>query len=140
MMGFRACFMSPRAIVRGEFSAVAGKVASKLLAVDEAHCISQWGHDFRPEYSRLGEARKKLGDPPTIALTATATDDVREDIIAQLGLREPTVVVTGFDRPGLLYESRRIAKGGTRMRYADRSAPAGAGQRARLLRHAQSRG
>jgi ATP-dependent DNA helicase RecQ len=78
--------------------------------VDEAHCISQWGHDFRPEYAQLGAVRQRLGSPTTIALTATATDDVREDIIHRLGLREPGVVVTGFDRPNLMYESRRITK------------------------------
>jgi ATP-dependent DNA helicase RecQ len=104
-------YVAPERLFAPNFQPLLEKLRPKLLAVDEAHCISQWGHDFRLEYSRLGEARKKLGDPPTIALTATATDDVREDIVAQLGLREPTVVVTGFDRPGLLYESRRIAKG-----------------------------
>jgi ATP-dependent DNA helicase RecQ len=107
-------YVAPERLFAPNFQPLLEKLRPKLLAVDEAHCISQWGHDFRPEYSRLGEARKKLGEPPTIALTATATDDVREDIIAQLGLRDPTVVVTGFDRPGLLYESRRIAKGGNK--------------------------
>jgi ATP-dependent DNA helicase RecQ len=107
-------YVAPERSFAPNFQPLLEKLRPKLLAVDEAHCISQWGHDFRPEYSRLGEARKKLGLPPTIALTATATDDVREDIIAQLGLRDPTVVVTGFDRPGLLYESRRISKGGNK--------------------------
>jgi ATP-dependent DNA helicase RecQ len=104
-------YVAPERLFAPNFQSLLEKLRPKLLAVDEAHCISQWGHDFRPEYSRLGEARKKLGLPPTIALTATATDDVREDIILQLGLRDPTVVVTGFDRPSLLYESRRISKG-----------------------------
>jgi ATP-dependent DNA helicase RecQ len=107
-------YVAPERLFAPNFQPLLEKLRPRLLAVDEAHCISQWGHDFRPEYSRLGEARKKLGEPPTIALTATATDDVREDIIAQLGLRDPTVVVTGFDRPGLLYESRRISKGGNK--------------------------
>ena len=79
--------------------------------MDEAHCISQWGHDFRPEYSRLGEIRQRLKAPTTIALTATATEDVRADIIHQLSLVDPSVVVTGFDRPNLRYESRRVGKG-----------------------------
>nr|MCU0624564.1 RecQ family ATP-dependent DNA helicase [Gemmatimonadaceae bacterium] len=74
-----------------------------LLAVDEAHCISEWGHDFRPSYMRIGEVRERLGTPPTIALTATATPTVRDDIARVLGLREPEVVVTGFDRPNLWY-------------------------------------
>jgi ATP-dependent DNA helicase RecQ len=74
-----------------------------LLAVDEAHCISEWGHDFRPSYQRLGALRTALGEPPVIALTATATPAVRKDIAAQLALRDPEVVVTGFDRTNLSY-------------------------------------
>jgi len=100
-------YVAPERLFAGNFAHLLDRLRPKLLAVDEAHCISQWGHDFRPEYSRLGEARNRLGNPATIALTATATEDVRADIITQLGLREPTVVVTGFDRPNLRYESRR---------------------------------
>jgi ATP-dependent DNA helicase RecQ len=104
-------YVAPERIFGANFQPLLEKLRPKLLAVDEAHCISQWGHDFRPEYARLGEARQRLGNPPTIALTATATEDVRGDIIQQLGLRDPKVVVTGFDRPTLLYECRRIANG-----------------------------
>jgi ATP-dependent DNA helicase RecQ len=74
-----------------------------LLAVDEAHCVSEWGHDFRPSYLRLREVRKLLGDPPVAALTATATEEVRADIVRQLGLRDPAVLVTGFDRRNLVW-------------------------------------
>lgn len=74
-----------------------------LLAIDEAHCISQWGHDFRPSYLRIRALREALGDPPTIALTATATPAVRRDIALQLALRDPRVVITGFDRTNLSY-------------------------------------
>ncbi len=74
-----------------------------LLAIDEAHCISEWGHDFRPSYLRVKEVRARLGNPPTVALTATATPEVREDIARQLELRDPTVVITGFDRTNLSY-------------------------------------
>ncbi|MEO7003827.1 MAG: RecQ family ATP-dependent DNA helicase, partial [Acidobacteriaceae bacterium] len=74
-----------------------------LLAIDEAHCISQWGHDFRPSYLRMRAVREALGDPPTIALTATATPTVRRDIARQLALRDPRVVITGFDRTNLSY-------------------------------------
>jgi len=76
----------------------------RLLAVDEAHCISQWGHDFRPDYAKLGRFRAMLGNPPTIALTATATDTVRQDIIAQLALRSPRTFIRGFVRPNLHYD------------------------------------
>ncbi len=78
-------------------------IGVSLLAVDEAHCISQWGHDFRPSYLRLRAVREGLGSPPAIALTATATPQVRTDIIAHLGLRDPEVVITGFDRTNLSY-------------------------------------
>ncbi|MGH8248724.1 MAG: RecQ family ATP-dependent DNA helicase, partial [Gammaproteobacteria bacterium] len=79
-----------------------------LIAVDEAHCISEWGHDFRPEYRRLSELRDVLPGIPILALTATATGRVREDILRQLRLRHPSVYVAGFNRPNLLY--RVVAK------------------------------
>ena len=82
-----------------------------LLAVDEAHCISEWGHDFRPDYARIGRFRERLGYPQTIALTATATPDVREDIVRNLGLREPAVFVTGFARPNLRFECETLHQG-----------------------------
>ncbi|HKO11430.1 MAG TPA: ATP-dependent DNA helicase RecQ, partial [Acidobacteriaceae bacterium] len=72
-----------------------------LFAVDEAHCISQWGHDFRPDYLDLPQAIAALGRPPVLAMTATASPAVRDDIIARLGLREPRVLVRGFDRPNI---------------------------------------
>src|SRR5690606_14111472 len=90
-------FRSPR------FVEMARRVGVRLLAVDEAHCISQWGHDFRPDYMKLGKFRARLGDPPTIALTATATEDVRADIVAQLRLRSPKTIITGFARSNLHY-------------------------------------
>jgi ATP-dependent DNA helicase RecQ len=77
-----------------------------LFAVDEAHCISEWGHDFRPSYLRLARVREALGSPPLIALTATATPHVREDIVRQLQMGRPTVIVTGFDRSNLTYYVR----------------------------------
>ncbi|MFL5794379.1 MAG: RecQ family ATP-dependent DNA helicase [Actinomycetota bacterium] len=72
-----------------------------LLVVDEAHCISTWGHDFRPEYARLGDMREALGRPQALALTATAAPPVRREIVEGLGLRDPAVVVRGFDRPNI---------------------------------------
>ncbi len=75
-----------------------------LLAVDEAHCVSQWGHDFRPDYLALASARRAMGDPPCVALTATATPRVQGDIADQLDLRDPVRLVTGFNRPNLTFE------------------------------------
>ena len=103
-------YVAPERFFSANFEPLLSGLKVKLLAIDEAHCISQWGHDFRPEYLQLGEVRRRLNSPPTIALTATATDDVRADIIRGLELREPSIVITGFDRPNLSYQSRRIAK------------------------------
>ncbi len=79
-----------------------------LLAVDEAHCISEWGPDFRPRYRQLGQLRRAVGGPPTIALTATATRETREDIIRVLGLSRPVLALTTFDRTNLYFSVRRL--------------------------------
>jgi ATP-dependent DNA helicase RecQ len=101
-------YVAPERFATGRFRDLIRDLKPRLFAIDEAHCISQWGHDFRREYQQLGEVRDALGRPPTIALTATATAEVRADISRSLGLVDPSVVVTGFDRPNLRYESRRV--------------------------------
>ena len=90
------------------FSAMAG-LKVPLLAVDEAHCISAWGHDFRPEYQKIAQARAALGAERILALTATATPEVRRDIADALELRDPEVFVAGFDRPNLFIEVLRVS-------------------------------
>jgi ATP-dependent DNA helicase RecQ len=101
---FRLVYVVPERFRSERFLEAVRAVGIKLLAVDEAHCISEWGHDFRPDYARLGFFRRMLGHPTTIALTATATDKVRRDIIEQLDLHEPKTFVTGFARENLFYE------------------------------------
>ena len=75
-----------------------------LFVVDEAHCVAEWGHDFRPDYLRLGEAIASLGRPPVMAATATATPAVAQEIVQRLGLRDPLQIRSGFDRPNLAFE------------------------------------
>src|SRR5579885_1215430 len=87
------------------------QVGLSLLAVDEAHCVSEWGHDFRPEYRRLGHLRARYPQTPMLGLTATATERVRDDIITQLRLRQPYVHIASFNRPNLYYEVRYKDRG-----------------------------
>jgi ATP-dependent DNA helicase RecQ len=109
--GFRGLlYVAPERFSAPGFFSIITQRKLSLLAIDEAHCISQWGHDFRPEYLRLGEVRKQLGAPLTIALTATATPEVRADIVRNLELKDAAIHVTGFDRPNLSYQSIVFAK------------------------------
>ena len=94
----------------------AAAVPVSLLAVDEAHCIVQWGNDFRPVYRRLGAFRAALGDPPTIALTGSATPAARADILRVLRLPGAEVVVTSFDRPNLAFAVERVSTDRERFR------------------------
>lgn len=101
---FSLVYVVPERFRSGRFIDAVRAVGIKLLAIDEAHCVSEWGHDFRPDYARLGYFRRMLGNPTTIALTATATDRVRRDIVEMLDLHEPKTFITGFARPNLFYE------------------------------------
>ncbi|MFF1613346.1 RecQ family ATP-dependent DNA helicase [Amycolatopsis sp. NPDC058278] len=94
-------FLSPEQLAKDEVVAGLAEAAVSLFAVDEAHCVSAWGHDFRPDYLRLAPVIERLGRPPVIALTATAAAPVRDDIVAALGLRDPVRVIASFDRPNL---------------------------------------
>jgi ATP-dependent DNA helicase RecQ len=96
-------YLAPERFAFGALAEKLSKVGVSLLAVDEAHCISEWGHDFRPSYLRIGEIRDQLRARCTLALTATATPRVRADIVRQLGLSDPETIVTGFDRTNLSY-------------------------------------
>ncbi len=96
-------YLAPERLEAGRTMQRLREIGVALLAVDEAHCISEWGHDFRPSYRRIGSIRDRLGAPQTVALTATATPDVRHDIVRQLALHAPEIVVAGFDRTNLTY-------------------------------------
>ncbi len=100
----RMLYVAPERFADGTFMALLRATRVRLLAIDEAHCVSQWGHDFRPSYRELGDVRSQLGDPPVAALTATADPLVREDIVQRLQLRDPEVHVAGFDRPNLRFD------------------------------------
>ncbi len=103
-------YVTPERFRKKDFIEKIKTVKIDLLAVDEAHCISEWGHDFRPDYSRIGEFREILGNPLTIALTATATKDVQEDILVKLNLNKDEVKIfhQGIDRPNLRLEAADV--------------------------------
>ncbi len=105
---FKLIYVAPERFKNPTFMQGIQTCAVSLLAVDEAHCVSEWGHDFRPDYLRLKTIIKTLNHPPVAALTATATPEVRRDIIDQLGLHNPVTLVTGFDRPNLHFEVKSV--------------------------------
>ncbi|MDX6406161.1 MAG: ATP-dependent helicase RecQ [Blastocatellia bacterium] len=100
---YRLLYVAPERMMLSGFLSDLRRWNVNLLAIDEAHCISEWGHDFRPEYRRLAELRQHFPEVPLMALTATATERVRLDIVKQLHLREPQRYVASFNRPNLMY-------------------------------------
>ncbi len=107
-------YVAPERLVSGNFLSfldqVEQTVGLSLIAVDEAHCVSEWGHDFRPEYRQLGQLRIRYPHVPMMALTATATERVRQDILEQLRLSDPHIHIASFNRPNLYYEVRQKNK------------------------------
>ncbi len=101
---YKIVYIAPERFRSPKFCDAVANTKIALLAIDEAHCISQWGHDFRPDYLTLASIRQQLNHPPTIALTATATSQVQRDILAQLNLPEAEIFVYGFERPNLFFE------------------------------------
>lgn len=116
---YKIMYVAPERLADPLFRAFAARVTIPLIAVDEAHCVSQWGQDFRPSYLAIRDFVESLPSrPPLIALTATATDTVRRDIVGLLGLREPERVVTGYDRPNLRFGVEKLSPKHKRMRIA----------------------
>lgn len=97
-------YLSPERLISGNFLEVLQKIKLSFIAIDEAHCVSMWGHDFRPEYRQLGKLKELFGDITIAAYTATATEHVRGDIAEQLKLKNPQILVGSFDRPNLIYK------------------------------------
>ena len=102
-------FLAPEQLAKGETRDTLRRAGPGLFAVDEAHLISQWGHDFRPDYLLLGAQAASLGAPVRLALTATAAPPVRQEIIRRLGLRDPVVVIGDFDRPHLHLSAHHVS-------------------------------
>ena len=107
---FKLVYVAPERFQSSRFSEALLSIGISLFAVDEAHCISTWGHDFRPDYLRLKNVRQSLRGAQTLALTATATPYVRSDIIQQLGLVKPQTFISGFDRPNLSLDVMHIER------------------------------
>lgn len=102
----RYVFLGPEQLMKDDLMKRLAAVRPSLIVIDEAHCVSAWGHEFRPTYLRVGDAIERLGRPPVAALTATASAVVRREIVEFLGLREPTIISGGFDRPNIALEVR----------------------------------
>jgi ATP-dependent DNA helicase RecQ len=120
-------FLAPEQLRKHETIEKLESAEISLFVIDEAHCISEWGHDFRPDYLQLGPAIERLGHPTVLAMTATASPQVREEIVERLGMRDPQIFVHGFDRPNIYLrvdhfesEEKKLEAVVHRVRWADK--------------------
>ncbi len=120
LQSLKLLYVAPERIQHEGFLRLVRKCLVSLLVVDEAHCISQWGHDFRPDYMKIGRLRQELNNPPCLALTATATTRVQADIGERLVLRDPSTVVTGFRRENLALSVRLCSSLADKLAALDR--------------------
>ncbi len=124
---YRLLYLAPERLLSEGFLEIVQKLPIALIAVDEAHCISEWGHDFRPEYRKLKDARRVFPDIPVVALTATATEQVQRDILKQLQMRDPAIFTASFVRENLYYEVRQKQESYQQILGYIRSRPGDAG-------------
>ena len=119
----RLLYVSPERSRSGAFRNVLSRIRLARFVVDEAHCISEWGHDFRPDYLQLNSIVESLGKPPLMAVTATATERVRESIIRNLGMQKPQTFIGGFNRPNLHYSVHRCKSDPHKLEMLDKALP-----------------
>lgn len=124
---YKLVYVAPERFRSPSFVRAIQEAKISLYAVDEAHCISQWGHDFRPDYMQLGKVRRALLPPRTLALTATATPEVRADIVRVLRMKDPQVYVAGFDRPNLFFQAVEVEDEGSKFKEVLRACRLGGG-------------
>ncbi|MEO6908411.1 MAG: RecQ family ATP-dependent DNA helicase, partial [Abditibacteriaceae bacterium] len=119
----RLLYVSPERFRSGAFRNILSQIKVARFVVDEAHCISEWGHDFRPDYLQLSSIVESLGKPPLIAVTATATERVRESIVKNLGMRQPQTFIGGFNRPNLHYSVQRCKSDANKLEMLAKALP-----------------
>ncbi len=112
----RIAYCSPERFGSTSFLEAVGRREVDLMAIDEAHCLSEWGHDFRPDYLRLPRALERLGRPTVLACTATATEEVATEVVDRLGMNDPLMVRSGFDRPNLSFDTVPLEGAGSKAR------------------------
>jgi ATP-dependent DNA helicase RecQ len=132
-------FLAPEQLKKAETMDRLKAASVSLFVVDEAHCISQWGHDFRPDYLEIGTAIEELGHPPVLGMTATASDEVRQEIIERLGMKRPKVLVRGFDRPNISLRVDHFSAEEEKREALGASGPMGGQARRRLRLDAPQR-